>query len=338
MTHDLPPHNLNARHSILTLMTRCCRTAPGGWDSSAQSSHAKMQIEKPIELIDSTSEETSMTNAAADASAATPSDNDLLVEVRDGVLILTFNRPEARNALTPGMLSGLREQLARAELDPEIGAVLLTGAGRAFCAGGDVKVMAANNASGKPIDPTLRMEQQRQSHRATSLRLYEMAKPTLAAIPGAAAGAGFSLALACDMRIAAESAAMTSAFVKVGLTGDYGGTYFLTQLVGTGKARELYLLGDKIDMAEAHRLGIVNWVVPDAELQERAFAIAKRLANGPRVAQRLIKDNLNRALKQPLADCLDMESVNLAAARHTEDHKEAARAFAEKRPPRFVGR
>ena len=116
------------------------------------------------------------------------------------------------------------------------------------------------------------------------------------------------------------------------------GTYFLTQLVGTGKARELYLLGDKIDMAEAHRLGIVNWVVPDTELQERAFAIAKRLANGPRVAQRLIKDNLNRALKQPLADCLDMESANLAAARHTEDHKEAARAFAEKRPPKFVGR
>lgn len=298
----------------------------------------KCDQNKPIEHIDATREETPMTNAAADASAATPSDNDLLVEVRDGVLILTFNRPEARNALTPDMLSHLREQLARAELDPEIGAILLTGAGRAFCAGGDVKVMAANNASGKPMDPTLRMEQQRQSHRATSLRLYEMGKPTLAAIPGAAAGAGFSLALACDMRIAAESAVMTSAFVKVGLTGDYGGTYFLTQLVGTGKARELYLLGDKIDMAEAHRLGIVNWVVPDTELQERAFAIAKRLANGPRVAQRLIKDNLNRALKQPLADCLDMESANLAAARHTEDHKEAARAFAEKRPPKFVGR
>jgi len=270
--------------------------------------------------------------------ATSSSGNDLLSELSNGVLTLTFNRPEARNALTPAMIESLGHELGRAEQNPEVGAILLTGAGGAFCAGGDVKAMAAGNSSGRPVDPILRMEHQRASHRVTSLRLYEMSKPTIAALPGPAAGAGFSMALACDMRIAAESAFMTSAFVKIGLTGDYGGTYLLSQLVGTGKARELYLLGDRIDMAEAHRLGIVNWVVPDTELRDRALSIATRLANGPRIAQRLIKENLNRALKTNFAECLDMESTNLAAARQTEDHKEAARAFAEKRPPKFVGR
>lgn len=165
-----------------------------------------------------------------------------------------------------------------------------------------------------------------------------MGKPTLAVLPGAAAGAGFSIALACDMRIAADTATMTTAFAKVGLTGDYGGTYLLTQLVGPAKARELYLLADRIDMAEALRLGIVNWVVPPAELMARAMDIAKRLAAGPRVAHRLLKDNLNRALKATFADCLDRRAPISPRPAMTEDHKEAAAAFAEKRAPRFKGR
>lgn len=263
---------------------------------------------------------------------------DLLVRREDGVLVLAFNRPEARNALTPDMIDRIGAELAAAELDNGIGCIVLTGVGDAFCAGGDVKAMARMNATGGVPDPLQRMERQRQTHRLTSLRLYQMGKPTLAALPGPAAGAGFSLALACDMRIAADTASMTTAFAKVGLTGDYGGTYLLTQLVGTAKARELYLLADRIDMQEALRLGLVNWVVPRAELEARTMEIAKRLANGPRVAQRLIKDNLNRALTATFADCLDMESANLATARNTEDHKEAAAAFAEKRPPRFKGR
>lgn len=263
---------------------------------------------------------------------------DLLVRREDGVLTLTFNRPEARNALTPAMLDIMASELAAAELDPAVGCVVLTGAGGAFCAGGDVKAQAAGNASGNAPDPILRMERQRQSQRATSLRLYQMSKPTLAALPGAAAGAGFSLAMACDMRIAADTATMTTAFAKVGLTGDYGGTYLLTQIVGTAKARELYLLADRVDMKEAHRLGMVNWVVPAAELETKTMEIAKRLASGPRIAQGLIKDNLNRALKASFADCLDMESANLAESRKTEDHKEAARAFVEKRAPVFKGR
>ena len=263
---------------------------------------------------------------------------DLLVRRDNGVLVLTMNRPAFRNALTPAMIDAIGAELAAAELDPAIGAVLLTGAGGAFCAGGDVKAMAAVHASGRAPDPVTRMEMQRQSHRLTSLRLYEMGKPTIAAIPGAAAGAGLSLALACDFRIAADSAVMTTAFAKVGLSGDYGGTYLLTQLVGTAKARELYLLADRIEMPEALRLGIVNWVVPAAELETRAMALARRLADGPRVAHRLIKDNLNRALKSTFADCLDNESANLAMARETDDHKEAAAAFAAKRSPVFKGR
>lgn len=263
---------------------------------------------------------------------------DLLVSLDDGVLTLTFNRPEARNALTPAMIVRLGEELRDAELNPDVGCIVLTGAGGAFCAGGDVKAMAAGHQPGRPVDPVLRMERQRIDHRATSLRLYQMSKPTLAAIPGPAAGAGFSFALACDMRIAADTAVMTTAFAKVGLTGDYGGTYLLTQIVGTAKARELYMLADRIDMGEAHRLGLVNWVVPAAELEAQTKALALRLADGPRLALGLIKDNLNRALKATFADCLDAESANLARARETEDHKEAAKAFAEKRKPVFKGR
>jgi 2-(1,2-epoxy-1,2-dihydrophenyl)acetyl-CoA isomerase len=262
---------------------------------------------------------------------------DLLVSLDDGVLTLTFNRPEARNALTPAMIVRLGEELRDAELNPDVGCIVLTGAGGAFCAGGDVKAMAAGHQPGRPVDPVLRMERQRIDHRATSLRLYQMSKPTLAAIPGPAAGAGFSFALACDMRIAAYTAVMTTAFAKVGLTGDYGGTYLLTQIVGTAKARELYMLADRIDMGEAHRLGLVNWVVPAAELEAQTKALARRLADGPRLALGLIKDNLNRALKATFADCLDAESANLARARETEDHKEAAKAFAEKRKPVFKG-
>lgn len=264
-------------------------------------------------------------------------DKDLLVRRQDGVLVLTFNRPEFRNALTMDMQLRLGDELAAAELDKDIGCIVITGAGGAFCAGGDVKGMAHGHATGAPVDHLRRMELQRQAQRRSSLRLYEMGKPTIAALPGAAAGAGLSLALACDMRIAADSAVMTTAFVKVGLSGDYGGTFLLTQMVGTAKARELYLLGDRIDMTEAARLGLVNWVVPAAELETRTMEIARRLANGPRVAQRLIKDNLNRALKATFADCLDMESANLVEARKTDDHKEAALAFAEKRQPRFKG-
>ena len=165
-----------------------------------------------------------------------------------------------------------------------------------------------------------------------------MPKPTVAVLPGPAAGAGLSLALACDLRYAADTAVMTTAFANVGLAGDFGGTWFLTQLVGPAKARELYLFSERIGAAEAERLGLVNAVYPAAELEEQALGRARRLAAGPRLTYRYMKENLNRAIHADLAECLDLEAVHHLRTFDTEDHREAARAFVEKRAPVFRGR
>jgi 2-(1,2-epoxy-1,2-dihydrophenyl)acetyl-CoA isomerase len=269
--------------------------------------------------------------------------NDLLATLEDGVAVLTMNRPERRNALSGAMLSALGKVLAECELDPEVAVVVVTGAGGAFCAGGDVKGMADGTGGGstspRGADIDSRIHGQRVSQRATAGKLYKMPKPTLAVLPGAAAGAGLSLALACDLRIASENAVMTTAFAKVGFSGDYGGTYFLSHLVGAAKAREMYYLSDRVDMKEALRLGLVNWVVPAAELETRAREIAGRLAKGPRVAYRYMKENINRAVTgADVDDCLDLEATHHVHAGLTEDHREAAKAFVEKREPVFQGR
>jgi 2-(1,2-epoxy-1,2-dihydrophenyl)acetyl-CoA isomerase len=262
--------------------------------------------------------------------------NDLLAHVEHGVAVITMNRPERRNALSQDMLQAMGAVLAKCETDPDVGVVVLTGAGSGFCAGGDVKGMAAGD--GVKLDLDSRIHLQRNSQRATAGRLHKMPKPTLAALPGAAAGAGLALALACDLRIAAENAVMTTAFARVGFSGDYGGTYFLTQLVGTGKARELYYLSERVDMKEALHLGLVNWVVPADQLEKKTMEIALRLASGPRIAYRYMKENLNRAAAGETDDCLDLEATHHIHTGMTEDHKEAARAFVEKREPVFKGR
>jgi 2-(1,2-epoxy-1,2-dihydrophenyl)acetyl-CoA isomerase len=267
--------------------------------------------------------------------------NDLLAEIDGGVAVLTRNRPERRNALSSAMLGALASALERCEMDSTIGCVVLTGAGGAFCAGGDVKGMAEGADVGPPgagRDIDSRIHQQRVSQRATSGRLYKMPKPTIAALPGAAAGAGLALALACDLRIAAENAVMTTAFARVGFSGDYGGTYFLSQLVGNAKAREMYFLSERVDMKEAARLGLVNWVVPTDALQAKTIEIARRLAAGPRVAYRYMKENLNRATNGAWDECMDLEGTHHVHCAATDDHKEAARAFVEKREPVFKGR
>jgi 2-(1,2-epoxy-1,2-dihydrophenyl)acetyl-CoA isomerase len=269
--------------------------------------------------------------------------NDLTGTVEDGVAVIVMNRPERRNALSGGMLTALSAALADCESDPAVACVVLTGAGGAFCAGGDVKGMADGTGGGSTAaagaDLDSRIHAQRLSQRGTAGKLYKMPKPTLAAIPGAAAGAGLSLALACDLRIAADTAVMTTAFAKVGFSGDYGGTYFLSQLVGSAKARELYYLSDRIDMKEAHRLGLVNWVVPPDQLHAETLKIAHRLAKGPRVAYRYMKENLNRAVAgADVDDCLDLEATHHIHTGLTEDHREAAKAFVEKREPSFKGR
>ena len=264
---------------------------------------------------------------------------DLVAEADDGVATLTMNRPDRRNALSGAMLTAMASTLEACEIDPEIGCIVLTGAGGAFCAGGDVKGMAESSRGGGAsagIDQQIHL--QRISQRATAGRLYKMPKPTIASLPGAAAGAGLSLALACDLRIAAENAVMTTAFARVGFSGDYGGTYFLSRLVGSAEARELYFLSDRIDMREAQRLGLVNWVVPADQLAARTLEIARRIANGPRIAYRYMKENFNRAAAGEVDDCLDLEATHHIHTGLTEDHRDAARAFVEKREPVFKGR
>ncbi|MFN5512737.1 MAG: enoyl-CoA hydratase [Burkholderiales bacterium] len=264
---------------------------------------------------------------------------DLLATLDDGVLVLTLNRPEARNAMSAAMNAALSDQLARAELDNEVRVIVLTGAGNGFCAGGDVKGMAAKGdgtVGNNTIDQAI--HKQRLNQRNTSGKLFRMPKPTIAALPGPAAGAGFSFALACDMRVMSRTAFMTTAFARVGFSGDYGGTYFLTQLVGSAKARELYMLSDRVSADEAHRLGLANWVVEPDQLMVKTMEIARRLANGPTVAYRYMKENLNRAMAGEVEDCLDLEATHHVHCGQTEDHREATKAFVEKREPVFKGR
>ena len=262
--------------------------------------------------------------------------DDLLATVEEGVAVLTLNRPARRNALSRPMLDGLARTLAEVELDDEVGCVVLTGAGGAFCAGGDVRAMSEGRDADMPFD--VRVHRQRLSQQATSGKIWAMPKPVIAMIPGPAAGAGLALALACDLRYAADSAVLTTAFAKVGFSGDYGGTWFLTHIVGTAKARELYYFSDRISAADGERLGLVNAVLPADRLEDEVLTRARQLAAGPRVAHRYMKDALNRAVQGDLSDCLDLESTFQNHTGRTEDHQEAARAFVEKRPPVFHGR
>ncbi len=260
---------------------------------------------------------------------------DLIEQVKDGVAVLTLNRPDRLNAMSRPMLDALLEALPRLAEDPAVGVIVLTGAGRGFCAGGDVKAMAEGNELGGQT-----MEDRAQALRSrmeTSRWLHEMPKPTIAMLRGPAAGAGLSLAMACDMRIASDTVKLGTAFARVGYSGDFGGSYYLTQLVGTAKARELYFTADLLDAQQALGLGLVNRVVPDARLEEETMALASRLARGPRVAYRYMKRNMNAAETASLKDMLDLEAWNHTRTGMTEDHREAARAFVEKREPQFKG-
>lgn len=262
----------------------------------------------------------------------------LLADLTGGILTLTMNRPEARNALTLEMLDALADQLARAETARDVRCIVLTGAGKGFCAGGDVKAMADPESDANPANaPDDYIHRQRLIQRATAGRLFHMPKPTLAVINGAAAGAGLALALACDLRIMADDAILMTAFSRVGVSGDFGGTYFMTQLIGAARARELYLLSDRVPAERAVDLGLSNWACPPCELPARALTIARRLAGGPGVAYRYMKENLNRAMAGEANDCLDLEATHHVHCMFTADHREAATAFVEKREPVFIG-
>jgi 2-(1,2-epoxy-1,2-dihydrophenyl)acetyl-CoA isomerase len=263
-----------------------------------------------------------------------PVKEHLIEAVADGVATLTLNRPDRLNALSTPITGGLLEALPRLAEDQTVGAIVLTGAGRAFCSGGDVKSMAEGSVERTLEEAVTHL----RGRMEVSRLLHEIPKPTIAMVNGPAAGAGLSLALACDLRIAAQSARLVTAFAKIGFSGDFGGSYFLSKLIGTGKARELYYTSDPVSAADALALGIVNRVVPDADLVETTTLLARRLARGPRIALALMKRNFNAAENCALAELLDLEARHQIESGRTQDHKEAARAFVEKRKPIFVGR
>lgn len=269
--------------------------------------------------------------------------NDLLARIEGPVGVISFNRPEHRNALSDGVYQGFATVLPQFAADPDIRVVLITGTGGAFCAGGDVKGMNARNRGevdpnrARPAGVEDQIANLRRLQRSVSLALYEYPKPVIAALPGAAAGAGLSIALSADIRLAAERAIIVTAFANIGASGDFGGSWFLTQLVGPSKAKELYFTSPRLSAAEAKDLGIVNQVLPDEGFDDAALAYATDLASRAPIAQRYIKENINRALSVSLADALDAEATAMIRTMSTEDHKEAAAAFVEKRTAVFRG-
>jgi len=260
--------------------------------------------------------------------------HELLESVSERVATLTLNRPDRLNALSSSIIDGLLEALPRLAADTEIAVVVLTGAGRGFCAGGDVKSMAEGSSQLGVEDAVQRL----RGRMEVSRLLHEIPKPTIAMVNGPAAGAGLAMALACDLRVASESARFITAFAKVGFSGDFGGSYFLSKLIGSGKARELYYTGAPLDARQALALGLVNEVVPEFELLDATTALAQRLAHGPGIALGLMKQNFNAAETGTLAELLDLEALHQIQTARTGDHAEAARAFVEKRPPVFKGR
>jgi 2-(1,2-epoxy-1,2-dihydrophenyl)acetyl-CoA isomerase len=261
---------------------------------------------------------------------------NVLIEALDkGVLTLTLNRPDRKNTLSSELSERLLQAVSRAAIDPGVRAVVITGAGGTFCAGGDVKAMASDSGRVESFDA--RVQKLRQRMEAARL-LHQMPKPTIAVIRGAAAGAGLSLALACDLRITTPNAKITTAFAKVGLSGDFGGSYFLTQLVGTAKARELYLCSPVLSGTEAVAMGLVNRVVAEDRIDAEARLLAESLAAGPTVTLGYIKQNLNLAEHAGIDVVFDAEAIHHVRCAATDDHLEAARAFVEKRAPVFQGR
>src|SRR3989440_1942758 len=264
--------------------------------------------------------------------------DELLCAIRDRVAIITLNRPQARNSLSDHLTPALRTMIRTCGENPDVGALLITGAGTAFCSGGDVKSMGAHRDKRKlemSYDEKVADLQERQ--RLLTGALVWVRKPTMAALPGPAVGAGLALAMACDIRIAAQSAFVSTGYLRVALSGDYGIAWLLTRLVGTSRARELMFTADKVDAARCEAIGLVNRVVPDDKLQSEAFALAKSIAEGPTLAIRYMKDNLDEALMFDFATARDHEAERMIRAQATADHKEAVQAFIDKRKPVFKG-
>ena len=260
---------------------------------------------------------------------------ELLCYIEARVAVITLNKPRKKNALGDILTPALRALLPILEADDRVGCVLLTGAGDAFCAGGDISGMGGGGGQVPVFDARVADLLQKQVN--LTQRLYELGKPTVAALPGAAAGAGLSIALACDLRVAADTAFVTTAFANIGLSGDYGGTWFLSRLVGLGRAKEMYFTAARVSAAEALAMGLVNRVFAKPNFQAEAFAYARALANGPTAALGRMKLNLNRGVDQSLGASLALEARHMIESGGTAESKEAIRAFMEKRAPVFHG-
>jgi len=263
------------------------------------------------------------------------SEDVILTRVVDRVATMTFNRPEKLNALSRDLLAQSIDTLKRWSADSEVGAIVVTGTGRAFCAGGDVSMM--NNEADAALSLEQRIDGLREVQTLSWL-LYNIPKVTIAAVNGFAMGAGLGVCLACDLRISSDQAKFGTAYAKVGFGGDFGTTWLLSHYVGGPKAKELFFLGDILDAAEAERLGLVNRVVGHETLESYAGEIASTIAHGPTTSFRYMKANVNLAATTDFRTLLDREAETHLRCGMTEDHKEGVRAFMEKRQPRFTGR
>ena len=263
---------------------------------------------------------------------------ELLCHLHERVATITLNKPQKKNALGDILTPALRETIASLEDDSRVGIILITGAGDAFCAGGNVSGMGSGSAtrSKRENSKKNRIENLLIKQKTLTQRIHELKKITIAALPGAAAGAGLSIALACDLRIASSNAFVTTAFAKIGLSGDYGASWFLPRLIGLSKAKEMFYTSDRIDANECERLGIFNKVFPKATFRDEAQAYAARLANGPVNTFSRMKKNLNSALDQELNDSLLLEANHLIESMDDSESKEAIAAFMEKRKPNFT--
>lgn len=268
----------------------------------------------------------------------------LLRSTADSILTLTMNRPAKLNAMTWRMMRLLCEALEQAAADPGIGVVVLTGAGRGFCSGGDLRGERDPDDSVSERyanDPVLMSYEQRvvqlQRHTLGAVLLHELMKPTIAMIRGPVAGSGLCVAAACDFRIAAADAVFTTAFVHAARPGDFGGSYFLSRLVGQAKARELYMLGDKIDAQEALRIGLITKIVGADELEQETTKLAQQLARGPGAAYRYMKRALNAAETCSAREVQELEAAGMIRCSQTQDARELIKASKEDRRPLFKG-
>ena len=266
--------------------------------------------------------------------------NDLLARIDGNVAIISFNRPDSRNSLSDAMYDGFGRILPEIAANPDVRVVMITGEGGAFCAGGDVKGFAASHkasGSSRPTGAEAATHRLRTIQRQVSLAIRRLPQPVVASFPGAAAGAGLSIGLSADLRIAAERAIIVTAFANIGASGDFGTSWFLPRIIGEAKAKELMFMSPRLSARDALAMNIVNAVLPDENYEQAALQWCRELANRAPIALQYIKQNINRAMDVSLETALDNEAVAMVRTMATADHREASAAFVEKRSANFTG-